>query len=104
MFNTIRGKVTVITISMLITLTFVMTLFSYIFLKTAKLMLLDLYSQKIGIIAQDINKEIMKFENNAKDLALLGELYYRNETNKQTTEQAIIDTFKIYKNSLGGGI
>ena len=104
MFNTIRSKISVIALFTLLTLMLVVSCFAYIFLKNSKSLLLQTYSKSIGVIAQDINKEVIKIENNAKDLALIGSLFYSTDKNPQKINYAITRIFNNYPDSLGGGI
>ena len=104
MFSTIKGKIAIITMAMLIALMLVVTFFSYIYLSSGKNALLDLYSKATSVIAQDINKEIIIIESNARDLALMGSLFYTADRDTKKVEQVVKKIFDNYRVSLGGGI
>lgn len=104
MLGTIRGKVAIIAFAMFVALMLVVSCFAYIVLKNSKSLLLQLYSQKIGVIAQDINKEVIIIESNAKDLALMGSLFYTADRDIPKAENAVMRIFDNYRISLGGGV
>lgn len=104
MFTTIRSKIILISISMLIALGIVLAFFSYGHLKNSKSLVIQSCYYNIAVFAQEINKEVIKIENNTKELALLGEEYARIKGKKDIVEIDIIKVFKNYKNTLGGGI
>ncbi len=104
MFNTIKSKITIITVLMLLALCILLSAFSFLYLKTSKNLIIIGCSHSIATLAQNINKEIIRIEDNAKDLALQGEMFYYIDKNRTTAEQVIIDLFENYENSLGGGI
>ena len=104
MFNTIKSKIIIIAVFMLITLSFLLGVFTYLYMKTGKSLILTGTSHAISVFAKGINKNIVRIEDNAKDLALQGEMFYMIDKNRKIAEQAIIDLFGNYENSLGGGI
>lgn len=104
MFNTIKSKITLISFLTLLALSLLCAAFSYLYLKSAKNLIIKGASHSIATLAQNINKEIIRIEDNAKDLALQGEMFYYIDKNRTTAEQAIMDLFGNYEDSLGGGI
>lgn len=104
MFNTIKSKITLISFLTLLALCLLCTTFSYLYLKSAKNLIIKGASHSIATLAQNINKEIIRIEDNAKDLALQGEMFYYIDKNRSTAEQVIKDLFGNYEDSLGGGI
>ena len=104
MLNTIKSKIIFISVIMLAALNLLLCLFGYLYLKNGKTLLLDSYSHSISVFAKNINKEVIKIENNAKDLALHGELFFAIDKDKSIAEQTIIKLFDNYQDSLGGGI
>ena len=104
MFNTIKSKILLIVFTMLVTLSIVLSVFSYIYLKNSKSLIIQSCSYSIGQIVQNINKEITKIENNSKDLALIGEIYYTSAKNKSSIEHNVKRVFENYPMFLGGGI
>lgn len=104
MFNTIKSKIVLIAVFMLITLSFLLAVFTFLYMKTGKILILTGTSHAISVFAKNINKNIIQIEDNAKDLALHGELFYVIDKNKKIAENTIIRLFENYENSLGGGI
>lgn len=104
MFNTIKSKINLITVLMLITLCFVLSLFGYLYLKSGKTLIIKGTSFSISAYAENINKEIIEIDNNARDLALHGEIFYQLRNRNFTMDNIIKNSFRNYENSLGGGI
>ena len=104
MFYTIKSKINLISVLMFLTLCFVLSIFSYLYLKSGKFLIIEGTSHSISTFAKNINKEIIEIENNAKDLALHGELFYKIDKNPVIAEHTIIRVFENYENSLGGGV
>ena len=104
MFRTIRSKIIIIALLMLFTLSTLFCMFTFIYLKSSKNLILDSYFHSIAVFANDINSEIIKIEDNARDLALQGEMFYKIDKNKKIATATIIRLFENYENSLGGGI
>jgi len=104
MFNTIRSKINLITVLMLLAFGTVLSIFSYLYLKSGKYLIVESTSHSISVFAQNINKEIMEIENNARDLALHGEIFYQTGKEISIVEHTVVDSFRNYENSLGGGI
>ena len=89
---------------MLVTLSLLFCSFTFLFLKNSKSLILESYFHSIAVFADNINKEILKIEDNAKDLALQGEMFYKIDKNKKMAEDAVVRLFENYEDSLGGGI
>ena len=104
MFKTIKSKITLISVSMLMILGIVLALFVYIYLKNSASLVIQSYYYNIAVFAQDINKEVMKIEANAKELSLIGEGFEEKREDKEKLGSAIIKVFEAYKNTLGGGV
>ena len=104
MFNTIKSKILLITFLMLLALSIVLSVFSYIFYNNSKSLIIKSCSHTIGQFVQNINKDIIKIENNARDLALNGELHYHSARRKDVFEDVTKRVFENYPDSLGGGI
>ena len=104
MFNTLRSKILAITFAMLLVLTIVLSWHVYEYFESTKVLLLRNYYNSIEGFAKDIDKRIIEIENNVRDLALIGYLYNKVGRNQPLTEGAIIEIFKNYEESLGGGI
>ena len=103
MFNTIKSKILLIVFSMLITLTIVLSAFTYVYLKNTKTLVIKTCSIAIGEFVQSINKDILKIEDNTRDLALAGEMYidYKKKSGLELITKKV---FENYPESLGGGI
>lgn len=104
MFNTIKSKITLISITMLLALSVVLTGFTYIYYKNSKTALIWSYYYKVKHFVQNINNEIISIEDNTKDMALIGNFYYEFGKDKIITENSVAKLFSNYPNSLGGGI
>ena len=104
MFNTIRSKIAIITLGMLSTLIVVLSCYAYLYLKHSKSMTITSESHSIAVLAQSINREIVELEDNAKDLALMGSLFYKAGRDKDIAKRTVINIFENYDDSLGGGI
>lgn len=104
MFKTIKRQMMVIALSMFLALVVVLCVYSYIFLKNTKAILIDSYSHSIGVLAESINKDVLQFENNAEDLALIGSLFYKAGQDASIGKRAITKIFENYETSLGGGV
>ncbi len=104
MFNTLKSKIIIIVFSMFITLVCVLTAFTCLYYRDTKYLMLEYVSKNVETQAQNINKELVKIEKNARSLALMGELYYKFDRNKSIAEKTVIQVFDNYPDSLGGGI
>lgn len=104
MFRTIKSKIIIIAAVMLAILLVAFSCFVYIFkVKTQQLMLQN-YGYSINTFVQNLNKKIVRIEDNSKDLALIGSLFYKTDRSIPITNQAINKIFQNYPDSLGGGI
>ncbi len=104
MFNDIKRQMMAVVLSMFFALSTVLCIYSYIFLKNTKALLIDSYSHSISVFAESINKDVLRIENNSEDLALMGSLFYKAGQDKTIAKSAITKIFENYENSLGGGI
>ena len=104
MFRTVKSKILVLAFLMLVVLVAVFIFNIGTFkLKTKQLMLQN-YSYSINSFVQEINEKVIRLEDNSRDLALLGALFYKIDRDIPITNKAIIKIFENYENSLGGGI
>ena len=104
MFKTIRSKIAAISISMLLVLGIVISVFICIYLKNSKSLVIQSCYYNIAVFAQDINKEVLKIEGSAKELSLIGEGYEEKRGGKNVLEQATVKVFENSQDTLGGGI
>ena len=104
LFNTVKSKIILISALMLIILSVLLSAFAYIYMRSGKTLLLTGYSYHISNFAEEINKDIISIENNAKDLALQGEMFNHIDKNRDMALFTTINIFNNYPDSLGGGI
>ena len=104
MFKDIKRQMMVVVLSMFLALVTVLCVYSYIFLRNTKALLIDSYSHSISVFAESINKDVLRIENNSEDLALMGSLFYKAGQDATIAKAAIKKIFENYENSLGGGI
>ena len=104
MFKDIKRQMMVVVLSMFLALVTVLCIYSYIFLRNTKALLIDSYSHSISVFAESINKDVLRIENNSEDLALMGSLFYKAGQDATIAKAAIKKIFENYENSLGGGI
>ena len=104
LFNTVKSKIILISALLLIMLSVLLSAFAYIYMQSGKTLLLKGYSHYISNFAEKINKDIIRIEDNAKDLALQGEMFNHIDKDRNMALFTTINIFKNYPNSLGGGI
>lgn len=104
MFKDIKRQMMVVVLSMFLALVTVLCIYSYIFLRNTKALLIDSYSHSISVFAESINKDVLRIENNSEDLALMGSLFYKAGQDATIAKAAIKKIFENYETSLGGGI
>ncbi len=104
MFKTIRAKILVVMLIMLAVLMAAFVCYTYMFRAKTKQLMLKNYSFSINTFVQELDENILSFEDNARDLALIGNLFYNTDKNEELTKTVINRIFNNYKNSLGGGI
>ena len=103
-FNTVKSKIILISALMLIALSILLGFFAFIYLENGKSILLKGFSFHISNFAERINKDIIRMEDNAKDLALQGKMFYQIDKNRNMALFTTINIFNNYPHSLGGGI
>ena len=104
MFKTLKSKILAIAITVLAFMTFVFLAYAYVFEIKTKPLILDYYSRYIDVLRDEIDDDIVKIENNSKDLALIGSLFHKTDKNSTLTEEVIKKIFYNYPESLCGGI
>ncbi|MBR6126406.1 SpoIIE family protein phosphatase [bacterium] len=104
MFKTVKSK---ILITAIIMLAFLMSAFAGYTLvsrmKTKQLMVQN-YVFSVDKFVQDINKRIIRYEDNVKELARIGSLFYKTDRSIDLTNKTVVNIFENYPESLGGGI
>lgn len=103
-FNTVKSKIILISALMLIALSILLGFFAFIYLENGKSIMLKGFSFHISNFAERINKDIIRMEDNAKDLALQGKMFYQIDKNRNMALFTTINIFNNYPHSLGGGI
>ena len=104
MFTTIKSKNIVLIFSLLCILTCILTGVSLYTFYHSKELIIAGNNASITAFEGALNKEIATLENNAMDLALIGESYYRYGKNRQMADDLVTESIKNYPHSLGGGI
>ncbi len=104
MFKTIKSKILIITLSMSLVLLFILAAIALCYYHDIKQILIDRTIIFTELQAEELNLDILRTEKNARDLALMGELYYKFDRNPKIAEKTIIEVFENYPISLGGGI
>ena len=104
MLNTVKSKIIAITISMLFVLSLILGFFAYVIYRNGKILMTQGCDFTVSTFVESINKDVNAIENNAMDLALMGEIYYKTNKVKSIAEYIVANTFEMYENSLGGGI
>ena len=104
MFKTIKSKILVLSFIMLTILMVVFICYVGIFRMKNKQLMLQNYSFSINSFVQQMDEKVIRVEDNSKDLALIGSLFYKTDRSVSLTNEAIKKIFENYENSLGGGI
>ena len=97
MFKDIKRQMMVVVLSMFLALVTVLCIYSYIFLRNTKALLIDSYSHSISVFAESINKDVLRIENNSEDLALMGSLFYKAGQDATIAKAAIKKIFENLK-------
>ncbi len=104
MFKTVKSKILAITFFLLALLIFAFVCYGYVFkIKTKQLMLKN-YSYSINVFVRQIKEKILRAEDNSKDLALVGRIYFNTGKNDKLIKFIMQNLFSNYEQSLGGGI
>ena len=104
MFKTVKSKILITSILMLSLLMLVFACYIGVFRMKAKQQMTQNYSFSINTFVQDINEKIARYEDNARDLALIGSLFYKTDKSIELTNKTVVKIFENYPKSLGGGI
>ncbi len=104
MLKTIRSKILVVMLIMLTVLMFAFLCYTYIFRDKTKQLMLKNYSLSMNDFVQELDENILSFEDNSRDLALIGTLFYKIDKNSALTKVVMKRIFDNYKTSLGGGL
>lgn len=104
MFKTIKSKILFITIMFIAVMMATVLCYTAIARMKTKQLMLKNYAFSINSFVQEIDEKILRMEDNSRDLALIGKLFYRTDKSIGLTNQAITRIFENYPDSLGGGI
>lgn len=104
MLKTVKSKIIFITVAMLLSLAIVLLFFAYNSYKTDKQLKTESCDLMIVYFAEEINKAILQHQENVKDLALMGEIYYRFAKVKDISAFIVKKNFENNKHAIGGGI
>ena len=104
MLNSIKSKIIILTFSLLCVLGFVVTSAAIIAFYNDKELLIAGNKASITAFEKQLNTEIIKLEQNAQDLALMGEIYFQKGKQQAVGEFFAKELLKNYPNSMGNGI
>ena len=99
MLKTVKSKIVVLLVFVLIFLCGIVSFFSYLNYKNAKKLTITASDFEISTFARKIEKDINVMENKAVDLALIGELHYKTDRSAPMISSVVQDFFeKSYRN------
>ena len=104
MLASIKSKIIALTIALLCMLATLVTGAAFYAFYHDSEMMVAAGGLSISSLTGRINKEIIELENNAVDLALMGEIYYKAGKKEDIGQDLVTSIFQNYPNSLGGGI
>ena len=104
MLNSIKSKIIVLTFSLLCALGIVVTSAAVIAFYNDKELIIAGNRASITAFEKQLNTEIIKLEQNAQDLALMGEIYFQKGKQQDIGEFFAKELLKNYPNSMGNGI
>ena len=104
MLASIKSKIIALTIALLCVLATLVTGAAFYAFYHDSEMMVAAGGLSISSLTGRINKEIIELENNAVDLALMGEIYYKAGKKEDIGQDLVTSIFQNYPNSLGGGI
>ena len=104
MFKTVKSKILLIIIFMLAVQMLAFVCYVNVFREKTEDLMLSNYKYSINKFVQEIDSKVLRLEDNSRDLALIGSLFYKTDRSVPLTQKTIIKTFENYPDSLGGGI
>ena len=104
MFKTIKSKILILAFIMLAVLMVAFVCYVGVFRMKTKQLMLKNYAFSINSFTQQLDEKVIKSEDNSRDLALIGNLFYKTDRSVGLTNNAITRIFENYPDSLGGGI
>ena len=104
MFKTVKSKILITAIIMLTILMSAFACYTIVSRMKTKQLMVQNYVFSVDKFVQDIDKKIIKYEDNSRDLARIGGLFYKTDKSIDLTNRTVITIFENYPESLGGGI
>ena len=104
MLNSIKSKIIILTLSLLIVLGIVVTGAAITAFYHDKELVIAANNASITAFEGQMNREIAELEKNALDLALMGEVYFQKGKQLTTGEFMTAQILRNYPNSMGNGI
>ena len=62
------------------------------------------YVYSTDMFAEEINDRIIKSEDNLRNLAMIGNLFYITDRSNKITDDVVVRIFEDYPDTLGGGL
>ncbi|MBR6328006.1 MAG: SpoIIE family protein phosphatase [Alphaproteobacteria bacterium] len=104
MLSSIKSKVIILTLTLLCAFGFVVTGATLFAFYKDKELIIEGNKASITAFEKQLNTEIIKLEQNAQDLALMGELYFQRGKQQDVGEFFVKEILKNYPHSMGNGI
>ena len=104
MFKTVKSKILITAILMLTILMSAFVCYTIISRMKTKQLMVQNYVFSVDKFVQDINKKIIRYEDNVLELARIGSLFYKTDKSIELTNATLVKIFENYPESLGGGI
>ena len=104
MLNSIKSKIIILTLSLLLMLGFVVATAAIMAFYNDKELVIASNNTSIAAFEAQLNTEITELEKNAKDLALMAEIYYQNGKQQEVGEFSTKQILYNYPKSMGNGI
>lgn len=102
--STIKAKLIVLITTVLILTCGSISFFTYSNYKNDQDLMIQNADLNISNFAEFVKKDLAKLENNALDLALMGEIYIKADKKADVANYLVENVFYNYERSLGGGI
>lgn len=104
MLNSIKSKIITLTFSLLCALGVIVTTAAIVAFYNDKELVIAGNKASITAFEKQLNTEIIKLEQNAQDLALMGEIYFQKGKQQDIGEFFAKELLRNYPNSMGNGI
>ncbi|MBP5615183.1 MAG: HAMP domain-containing protein, partial [Alphaproteobacteria bacterium] len=104
MLSSIKSKVIILTLTLLCAFGFVVTGATLVAFYKDKELIIEGNKASITAFEKQLNTEIIKLEQNAQDLALMGEIYFEKGKQQAIGEFFAQELLKNYPHSMGNGI